>query len=258
MLKLKSFFLRLALMSIFAVPLWFVVAALGYKFGLWDLKMGLMKMVFAWGIYVLGAGFVIGLLALILSVAIKPRKGTSMILALIAMAIPVAGVMKAGSVRKTAAALPYIHDISTDTADAPLFSPAIMALRDATPGVNSAEWAGKKDPSGKALVADLQASGYPDIKPIKSPQAPALVFERSVDILKSQGWDIVTQDREAGVIEATDTTFWYGFKDDIIIRVRPAASETSLVDMRSLSRIGGSDLGKNAERIRTYRAALLK
>lgn len=258
MLKLKLFVMRLALISIFAVPLWFVVAALGYRFGLWDLKMGLIKMVSAWGIYVLGAGFVIGFLALILSVAVKPRRGGSMLLALIAMAIPVAGVMKADSVRKTAAALPFIHDISTDTADAPLFSSVIMALRDATPGVNSADWVGKKDPSGKALVADLQATGYPDIKPIKSPQDPALVFERSLDILKSQGWEIVSQDREAGVIEATDTTFWYGFKDDIIIRVKPAAGNTSRVDMRSLSRIGGSDLGKNAERIRAYRAALLK
>ena len=52
------------------------------------------------------------------------------------------------------------------------------------------------------------------------------------------GWDLVAADAAAGRIEATDTTFWFGFKDDVVIRVRPA-NGGSRVDVRSLSRVGG-------------------
>jgi len=69
------------------------------------------------------------------------------------------------------------------------------------------------------------------------------------------GWEMVAADGAAGRIEATDTTFWYGFKDDVVIRIRPAA-EGSRVDVRSLSRVGGGDVGTNAKRIRAYVAAL--
>ena len=54
-----------------------------------------------------------------------------------------------------------------------------------------------------------------------------------------------------GVIEATDTTFWFGFKDDVVIHVRPADGG-SRVDVRSLSRVGVGDAGTNAKRIRAY------
>lgn len=65
------------------------------------------------------------------------------------------------------------------------------------------------------------------------------------------GWDLVAADATAGRIEATDTTFWFGFKDDVVIRVRPADGG-SRVDVRSLSRVGVGDVGTNAKRIRAY------
>ena len=69
------------------------------------------------------------------------------------------------------------------------------------------------------------------------------------------GWDLVASDPASGRIEATDTTFWFGFKDDIVIRVA-AAPGGSRVDIRSLSRVGVSDVGTNAARIRKYLTAL--
>jgi uncharacterized protein (DUF1499 family) len=54
-----------------------------------------------------------------------------------------------------------------------------------------------------------------------------------------------------GRLEATDTTFWFGFKDDVVVRVRPDGTG-SRVDVRSLSRVGRSDLGMNARRIRRF------
>ena len=70
------------------------------------------------------------------------------------------------------------------------------------------------------------------------------------------GWTVHTQDIDSGLIEATATTFWYGFKDDIIIRIRAGEGGGSVLDMRSISRVGQSDLGANAKRIRKFVKAL--
>ena len=66
-------------------------------------------------------------------------------------------------------------------------------------------------------------------------------------------WEIVNSDRRAGIVESTATTFWFGFKDDVVIRIR-AANGTSLIDLRSVSRVGMSDLGANAARITRFLA----
>jgi uncharacterized protein (DUF1499 family) len=68
---------------------------------------------------------------------------------------------------------------------------------------------------------------------------------------RAMGWDIVAVAPDDLRIEATDTTLLFGFKDDVVIRVT-ANGNGSRVDARSLSRIGGSDLGTNAKRIRSF------
>ncbi len=252
MTKFKTFIQFLAMLSVVLIPLWFITAALGSKFGLWSWKVGLGKMIFSWGGPVLLGGLTIGLLAFA-AAFIKPRKGAGFLLAMIAITIPVAGMYKASSTRAVAGTLPSIHDISTDTQDVPMFGDKIMAQRNATNGVNSADYIGKTDKREKELVSVLQARDYADIRPIISADTPALAYEKSLDAVKALGWDVVDARPADKIIEATDTTFWFGFKDDIIIRVRPSAGGGSVIDMRSLSRIGGSDIGKNAQRIRAFR-----
>ncbi len=80
-------------------------------------------------------------------------------------------------------------------------------------------------------------------------------FEKALVMARAMSWSIAAVDREHLLIEATDTTFWFGFKDDIVIRVTPLGEE-SRVDVRSVSRVGLSDIGTNAERIRKYLRAL--
>ncbi|MEE9347410.1 MAG: DUF1499 domain-containing protein [Robiginitomaculum sp.] len=249
---MASFLKKLAWLSIIGVPLWFVSAAFGYKFGVWGLGTGLKAMVFNWGKYVLFAGLGLGVLALIASVMSKPRKAGGIFVSLLAIAIPVLGLVKADGVRKTAQSLPFIHDITTDTINPPVFTSAIMDVRGAVKGVNTADYIGKLDGREKKPVADLQRAAYADIAPIVSGDSPALAYEKSLDALRALGFDVVTRDMAGGIIEATDTTFWYGFKDDIIVRVRPVEGGGSIIDMRSLSRVGGSDLGKNASRVRAF------
>jgi uncharacterized protein (DUF1499 family) len=65
-------------------------------------------------------------------------------------------------------------------------------------------------------------------------------------------WKIVDENQAEGRIEATATTLWFGFKDDVVIRIAPSPGNGTRVDIRSVSRVGLSDLGTNARRIRTF------
>ncbi|MGH7488381.1 MAG: DUF1499 domain-containing protein, partial [Thermoanaerobaculia bacterium] len=76
-------------------------------------------------------------------------------------------------------------------------------------------------------------------------------FSKVVEAAKKSNWEIVSMRPAGGILEATDTTAFFGFHDDIVVRVRPAG-EHSGVDVRSVSRVGGGDAGKNAARIRRY------
>lgn len=141
--------------------------------------------------------------------------------------------------------LPHIHDITTDTADPPEFV-AVLPLRADAP--NPPEYAGEE-------IAVQQRAAYPDIQPLRLPLAPVQAFERALATADSQGWHIVAAALPEGRIEATATTFWFGFKDDVVIRVTPD-NGGSRIDMRSKSRVGGSDVGANAARIRAFFADL--
>ena len=100
-------------------------------------------------------------------------------------------------------------------------------------------------------LAATQRRAYPDIQPVLLTSSPDEAFDYSVTAIESLGWELVDADRDAGRVEATDTTFWFGFKDDVVIRIRPSDGG-SRVDLRSVSRVGGGDLGANAARIRAF------
>lgn len=135
----------------------------------------------------------------------------------------------------------FINDISTDLEDPPRFA-AVVSLRPA--GSNPIEYGG-------AEVADRQRRAHPEIVPLLSELAPEAAFQRAFETAETLGWEIVSGDLQAGIIEAVDTTRFFRFKDDIVIRIRenPGGSR---VDLRSRSRIGRSDLGKNAKRILAF------
>src|SRR5262245_43381904 len=100
-------------------------------------------------------------------------------------------------------------------------------------------------------VTAEQRRAYPDIQPLVLPMPPPAAFERALAVAMGLGWDIVTRDPAGGRIDAVDTTFWFGFKDDIVVRVREAGSG-SRIDVRSKSRVGRGDIGTNARRVRTF------
>lgn len=146
---------------------------------------------------------------------------------------------------RTAESVPGIHDITTDTADPPAFEAVLEQRKDAP---NSPVYGGAK-------VAAAQHAAYPDIRPLRFDAPTARVFDAALATAKSMGWAIAADVPAEGRIEATATTLWFGFKDDVVIRVRPDAGGTRL-DLRSESRLGGSDVGANAARIRAFRTKL--
>jgi uncharacterized protein (DUF1499 family) len=146
---------------------------------------------------------------------------------------------------RQASRVPPIHDITTDVDRPPAFV-AIVPLR--VGAANPIDYPGTE-------IAAKQRQGYPDIGPATLAVPPNQAFDRALVTARSMGWDLVASDPASGRIEATDTTFWFGFKDDIVIRVAPAPGG-SRVDIRSLSRVGVSDVGTNAARIRKYLTAL--
>ena len=157
----------------------------------------------------------------------------ALLVAILAFGIPYSWLVKAKN-------YPRIHDISTDLDNPPQFV-AILPLR--------------KGPAqhGGAAVAAQQLQAYPDVKTLVLPVPKEQAFSVALVAAREMGWDIVAEMPAEGRIEATDTTFWYGFKDDIVIRIVPAGNR-SLLDVRSVSRVGISDVGTNAKRVRAFLA----
>jgi uncharacterized protein (DUF1499 family) len=184
---------------------------------------------------------VLGLLALALTRPRRPARATVLAaLALSALAVGVPAALVRG-----ARSVPPIHDITTDTQDPPAFV-AVLPRRAGAP--NPPEYAGDS-------VAAQQRRAYPDVRPLRLAVPPAEAFRRAEAAARAMGWEVVAADGAAGRVEATATTRWFGFKDDVVVRVRPEG-DGSRVDVRSKSRVGMSDVGANARRIREYMGRL--
>ena len=210
------------------------IGPLGYRFGLLPLGAGLLLPV--GGLALAAMVVLIGLATL--AFILKPGREAARVPVLMSMAIAALIVLVMGMQLAAARSAPPIHDISTDLADPPQFQ-RISELRAASD--NSLEF----DP---AKLAEPTRTAYPRVQPINTPLAPDAAMARALQVAESLGWEIVASDPARGVIEATETTFWYGFKDDVVIRIR-ATGSGSRIDLRSASRVGLSDLGANARRI---------
>jgi len=220
-----------------------LLAASGYgaRFGAWDYRFGFQLV--RWSLY---TGLAIAALAVVLLLIPRFRAGGIAVLAAaIAIGVGVAYVPLHWLQNARAAAA--INDVTTDTANPPAFV-AVLPLR-ATAPVPAVH------PGSE--TANAQRRVYPDILPLELAVPPAAAFARALDAATAMGWEIVAVDAVAGRIEATATTPWFGFRDDIVVRVAPTPTPTgSRIDVRSVSRVGKSDLGANAKRIRALLARL--
>ncbi len=211
------------------------IGALGSKLGIWPFTGGFMLL--AVGVVLATAVFFLGVIAAVLCFVRGMQAERGAVLTGVVISLVV--LVFAGLQVSTATSVPSIHNITTDTLDPPAFD-KLVAVREAE----------KANPLAydAAKLAPLQQQAYPAVKPLISDIAPAQMLDKAVAALKAMGLEVVDVNRQGGMVEATHETFWFGFKDDVVVRVR-AEGSGSIVDIRSVSRVGESDLGKNAERI---------
>lgn len=235
---------KLALIIAISGPALLIGAALGSRLGLWSWKFGL-------GVLTLKIAPLLILVAFVFSVVVSIiafRAKRDQRLSTIALLLATASVVWCAHFAIKGKVLPRISDISTDVIDPPDFSEAIRIERG--PGMNPLEYVGKKTNDGQ-LVSELQLKHYPAAGPQYYKDDPDKVFTTVLEHLeKGAARQVVNADKEAGIIEFTDTTYWYGFTDDVIVRVRADEDgKGTRLDVRSVSRVGVSDLGRNAKRI---------
>lgn len=181
--------------------------------------------------------------AVICAVLLLVRPGSWRDRSILGLAVVLFGLPVAALVANRASPPPGppINDITTDLEDPPSFN-FVIPYRE--PGSNPIEYGGPE-------VAARQREAHPEVAPIYTPLDKRAAFQRAFETAEALGWEVVAGDPYTGIIEAIDTTAFFRFKDDIVIRVREETNG-SRVDLRSRSRIGRSDLGKNAERIMRF------
>ena len=205
-----------------------VLSGVGVRAGLWPFRVGFGMFAGA-----LVAGLAATGTALVALLVPRLRAGAvsallfALILGAASAALPLENLRRV----KT---LPYINDITTDTQAPPQFSQPRPYERH---------------------FAELQKLGYPDLVPLELAVPPPQAFARAREAAHGLGWEIVAADEAAGRMEAVATTSWFGFKDDVAVRIVPTA-KGSRIDVRSRSRVGRSDIGANADRIRKFFSVL--
>lgn len=231
---------------------WGFVSAVGTGWGFWEYPTGLKGVTWAFflGIGAILFGILFGWRA---RKAIVPPPRTRR---WVGMLVAIVYVGWVGTFLMAALTVPAIHDISTDLADPPTFQ--TLQLRadnlDNVPGANDEDMKGLTPQQRWAVV---HQKAYGDIRSVRINEPVPLVIAKAERLAEARGWDVAIALPEEGRLEATETSAFFRFKDDVVLRVRPTdTGEGSIVDMRSVSRVGTSDLGVNAKRVRSFLADL--
>jgi uncharacterized protein (DUF1499 family) len=237
----------LALLLALAAAVLLGLGPLGWRAGWWHFRVGFFYLM-PWAAYCGLAASAVALVALVIGRRVNtPRQ---IAVGILALAIGAVIFYVPWHYNQMRGIYPSIHDITTDWDNPPEFR-AVLPLRQAE-DANPVAYEGAK-------ISDQQRRAYPDIAPLALDLAPAEAFTRALRTAEQLGWTIVAadapKDAAAGRIEASQRSRWFGFTDDVVIRVA-AADGGSRVDVRSVSRMGRNDFGVNAARVRRYLAAL--
>lgn len=220
-----------------------LLAGYGYQWGWWHFRLGFQMIPWATGTTVVG-----GLITTFGFIRAKKTKTTLTFLGSISVIIALGALFNIGywylEVEK---GYPPIHDITTDIQNPPAFV-AIAPLRAGAP--NPVEYAGIE-------TAMSQQSYYGDLSGIESNLPYDEAFDKALATVDEMPWTLVEANKENGRIEAYEKLAWFGFIDDVVIRV-DTTSTGSIIDIRSKSRIGRGDLGVNYKRIEAYKHAFKK
>ncbi|SFJ04717.1 long-chain-fatty-acid--CoA ligase [Caulobacter sp. UNC279MFTsu5.1] len=247
--------LDLALLIALTPALLVAAGALGVKFGVLPPAVGYDQMTLDWAPKAAVLGVATGVLGLIAALFGGVSRFWKKALAALAITVAALGVMVAANV--LGGRTPPIHDVATDWKTPLMLSDAGLAARggdaqtvEADPSlpVGSLAFAGRR-------VADINAETCPAARPLVLQRSPADAYEAAKAAVQAAGLTIVTDDPMDGRLEAVGQSFWYGLKDDLIVRVRPDTAGAR-VDIRSVGRAPGPDMGRNCRRVGRLLAAV--
>lgn len=224
-----------------------LVAALGSAMEIWSFRAGLGALRYLF--FAAAAGAALGLIGLVMA----RRRAKLMLANLLTIVVALGFVLYLGNMVRIAKSVPAIHDAATDLDDVPQFS----RLKVRADNLENIPDEGK--PELEAMAPEerwkaLHRSHYGDLRTLRLAAPPAETARRAAALARARGWEVALA--EVDRVEATHTSTFFRFKDDVVVRVRPAPDGGSLVDMRSISRVGGSDVGMNAKRVRAFLADL--
>lgn len=253
--KNGNFFLKdwkgsIFLLAAIGAILWGVIASFGSGWGLWEFSTGFTGLTYS---FYLAAAVAALIIIFMVYDRIKGRK-TLWAMRVAALVIALIYVGYILNIVATARSLPAIHDISTDLADPPVFQ-TLSIRADNLDNIPDSE-----DMQGMSPLqrwTRLHQEAYPNVRSVRIDMKVVDVIAKAERLANDRGWDIASTVPEQGRLEATETTSIFRFKDDIVLRVRPTENGAgSIIDMRSVSRVGQSDLGANARRVESFLADL--
>lgn len=250
---------RLAFILALLLPIYFMVAALGTKFGAWDWQTGLLTLTAGVGLALMGAIALLALVSLVLVLIRPPRIGWSSGVGALVIVGALFGFL---AISASAAGDNPISDVSTDTANPPSLSPKVLSdraeeganpLNDyATPLKDTEMFGEAEEPLASQSHADIIAQQYPDLTALPLGKMDVDSAASAIQLVMAEmGFRNIRYNPEMGTVEGMAETFWFGFKDDIVARIGE-----DKIDFRSVSRVGRSDLGANAKRITALRTAV--
>lgn len=227
-----------------------LVAALGAGWGAWDFRGALSVILFA-GI-ASGVTILIAIVAMV--IARRRRRAIRWPRLIVGTLLAAAFFLYFARFLFLAVTLPAIHDVSTDLADPPSFA-ALPLRADNDIAVPGADDSAMRGLTPRQRWASIHQASYGDVRALRVAAPVPQTLTRIEALIRERGWDIASIDRANGRLEATDTSTFFRFKDDVVLRVRAAeAGSASIVDMRSVSRVGQHDFGVNANRVRAFLA----
>jgi len=224
---------RLAILAVLGFP----ISVIGYRLGLFQFGAAfqLIAVTFVLALVVFLVATVMSLVQRSSNPVSAKASRTASLLCL----LPMIGL---GTQIVTGRSVPQIHNISTDTANPPQFyKVAELRTADHNPLVYDA-----------AKLASIQTSAYPGVKTLVVAMDKSTAYARAKNVAEQLGWNIVGEDQAAGIIEATESTLLWDFKDDVVIRISQQDQDNLAIHLRSVSRVGRSDLGANAKRIQAF------
>lgn len=190
------------------------------------------------------AAIAVGLLCL--AAAVVKRLWAAASLGALACLVGAGAAISIADLKRNAALHP-LHDVTTDLDTPPVFE-KLTPRRYSAVGADSR--AAYPHPDWRATHGDI----YPDLKRITLNVPLEEALQRARAVAEAMGWTIEASGKTAifARIEAVDDTGWFGFRDDIAVEMVQGPGGVTVVDARSVSRIGISDLGENARRLREF------